>query len=362
MRRHERVDDRLPGLSPNAKSLAAVENSATLSTAEASIKPILVLEDLVIEFGLPRSNPFAKPRRMKVVDGVSLTIFPGEVFGLVGESGSGKTTLGRAILGLIEPTAGRIVFAGSALPKAGSGAFRHLRRHLQMIFQDPYSSLNPYMTVGGIIAEGLTIHHLYSDPASRSRRVDELMREVGLDPATANRHPHEFSGGQRQRIGIARALAVEPSFIVADEPVSALDVSIQAQIINLLIGLQLRRQLTYLFIAHDLAVVRQVCDRVAVMYLGKLMELADRDALYGRPLHPYTQALLSAVPIPDPVAEEGRHRVILQGDIPSPSSPPSGCVFHTRCPLAMETCRRVVPEWRKVESGSTEHWVACHLV
>ena len=229
-----------------------------------------------------------------------------------------------------------------------------------MIFQDPYSSLNPYMTVGQIIGESLVIHKLGSDSDARRVRVEELMAEVGLKAQHAVRHPHEFSGGQRQRIGIARALAVEPEFIVADEPVSALDVSIQAQILNLLVRLQRRHNLTYLFIAHDLAIVRQVCDRIAVMYLGRLMELADRDSLYKSPRHPYTQALLSAVPIPDPALEAGRKRVILQGDIPSAAAPPSGCVFHTRCPIAKDVCRSSVPQWRKLD-GPAERWVACHF-
>jgi len=230
-----------------------------------------------------------------------------------------------------------------------------------MIFQDPYSSLNPYMTVGQIIGEALVIHRLGGDPDARKVRVDQLMREVGLDPKHATRHPHEFSGGQRQRIGIARALAVEPIFIVADEPVSALDVSIQAQILNLLVMLQRRHKLTYLFIAHDLAIVRQVCDRIAVMYLGRLMELADRDALYASPRHPYTQALLSAVPIPDPELESGRKRIILQGDIPSAAAPPPGCVFHTRCPMAKDVCTEVIPQWRRVDGHGSERWVACHF-
>ena len=337
-------------------------HASTPATNEGSIEPILTVEDLVVEFSLPRPNPLSSAPKLRAVNGVSLKIFPGESLGLVGESGSGKTTLGRAIVGLVQATSGRISFAGSILTRAGSNNQRSLRRQLQMIFQDPYSSLNPYMNAGSIVGEGLIIHSLYPDRSARLARVEELMREVGLDPKDWTRYPHEFSGGQRQRIGIARALAVEPSFIVADEPVSALDVSIQAQILNLLVGLQRRRQLTYLFIAHDLAVVRQVCDRVAIMYLGKLMELAHRDSLYSRPLHPYTQALISAVPIPDPAIEEGRHRIVLQGDIPSPASPPSGCVFRTRCPIAIEICQREVPEWRRVQNGPPEHWVACHRV
>lgn len=338
------------------------EGPQTATVTSRADEPILTVEDLVVEFRLPRTRPLARAPRLRAINGVSLEIFPGESLGLVGESGSGKTTLGRAIVGLAQASSGHVLFNGASLPRPGSRKYKSLHRHLQMIFQDPYSSLNPYMNAGSIIGEGLVIHALYPDRSSRLARVEELMREVGLDPRHSNRFPHEFSGGQRQRIGIARALAVEPSFIVADEPVSALDVSIQAQVLNLLATLQKRRELTYLFIAHDLAVVRQVCNRVAIMYLGKLMELAHRDSLYTRPLHPYTQALISAVPIPDPVIEEGRRRVVLQGDIPSPASPPAGCVFQTRCPMAIDICRRVVPEWRKVENGPTAHWVACHRV
>lgn len=322
----------------------------------------LEVENLVVEFVLPRRNPFQSSPRIRAVAGVSLRIRVGESLGLVGESGSGKSTVGRSIVGLVRPTSGKIIFQGSLLPKAGSSRLRNLRRQIQMIFQDPFSSLNPYMTAGEIIGEPMIIHKLVESPLARQHRVKELMSEVGLNPDHYSRHPHEFSGGQHQRIGIARALAVEPTFIVADEPVSALDVSIQAQILNLLVRLMRDRTLTYLFIAHDLAVVRQVCDRVAVMYLGKLMELADRASLYGRPLHPYTQALLAAVPIPDPDIEAARRRLIVPGDIPSAISPPTGCVFQTRCPLAIDKCRKAVPEWRNVGEGSNEHWVACHRV
>jgi oligopeptide transport system ATP-binding protein len=319
------------------------------------------VENLCVEYRLPKRNPLSRAPRLRAIDGISLEIYAGESLGLVGESGSGKSTLGRTLVGLVEPTGGKISLFGAPLPRGSSARFRPLRRHVQMIFQDPYSSLNPYMNVGDIIGEALIIHGLSPTRSSRTVRVEQLMREVGLNPRHSTRHPHEFSGGQRQRIGIARALAVEPQFIVADEPVSALDVSIQAQILNLLVSLQRRHKLTYLFIAHDLAIVRQVCDRIAVMYLGKLMELADRDSLYATPLHPYTQALLSAVPVPDPELEAGRKRIILQGDIPSAVAPPSGCVFHTRCPIAKEVCRNVVPEWRKAEGGARDRWVACHF-
>ena len=296
---------------------------------------------------------------VKAVDGVTFSIKRGETLGLVGESGCGKTTLGRAVLLHYKPTAGSITFRGEELTTMRGGTLRRMRRNMQMIFQDPYASLNPRMTVGSIIAEPLIIHGLAKDRKERQRMVQELMETVGLNSYYANRYPHEFSGGQRQRIGIARALAVRPDFIVADEPVSALDVSIQAQIINLLEDLQNEFGLTYLFIAHDLSVVRHISDRVAVMYLGKLMELTGRVELYENPLHPYTRALLSAVPIPDPALEATRERIILTGDVPSPLHPPDGCVFHTRCPLAIDQCREGVPEWRNVGTTEKEHWVAC---
>jgi oligopeptide transport system ATP-binding protein len=296
---------------------------------------------------------------VKAVDGLNFGIKRGETLGLVGESGCGKSTTGRAILQLYKPTEGSVDFDGQELTQLKGNDLRRMRRKMQMIFQDPYASLNPRMSVGAIIGEPLQIHGLAQGSKARRERIQDLMRVVGLNPYYANRYPHEFSGGQRQRIGIARALAVEPDFIVADEPVSALDVSIQAQIINLLEDLQSQFGLTYLFIAHDLSVVRHISTRVGVMYLGKMMELADRNELYDNPLHPYTKALLSAVPVPDPSVERQRERIILTGDVPSPLRPPPGCVFNTRCPIAIEECRTQIPEWRDVGGG---HWVACHRV
>jgi oligopeptide transport system ATP-binding protein len=295
---------------------------------------------------------------IKAVDDISFQVKKGETLGLVGESGCGKSTAGRAILQLYRPTAGHVYFKGEDLTRLKGEALRRKRREMQMIFQDPYASLNPRMTVGSIISEPLEVHNIYPSRKERQERVQELLRVVGLNPYFINRYPHEFSGGQRQRIGIARALAVNPEFIVCDEPISALDVSIQAQIINLLMDLQAQFGLTYLFIAHDLSVVRHISDRIAVMYLGKLMELADRDELYNNPLHPYTQALLSAVPIPDPFVEERRQRIILQGDVPSPANPPKGCNFNTRCPRVMDICHTVDPPFKDVGGG---HWVACYL-
>jgi oligopeptide/dipeptide ABC transporter ATP-binding protein len=294
----------------------------------------------------------------KAVDGITFNVKRGETVGLVGESGCGKSTTGRAILQLYKPTGGKIVFDGKDLSELHGEELRLTRRRMQMIFQDPYASLNPRMSIRDIVGEPLLIHKL-GNAAERRERVAELMRIVGLNPYYATRFPHEFSGGQRQRIGIARSLAVSPDFIVCDEPVSALDVSIQAQIINLLEELQEQFGLTYLFIAHDLAVVRHISDRVAVMYLGKMMELSDRNEIYDNPLHPYTKALLSAVPIPDPALERKRERIILTGDVPSSLRPPRGCVFHTRCPIAIDECREAIPEWREVQPG---HWVACHRV
>ncbi len=295
---------------------------------------------------------------VKAVDDIDFDITRGETLGLVGESGSGKTTAGRVILRLADPTAGSIVFDGTDISTLSRAQLRPLRKEMQIIFQDPYASLNPRMTVGDIVREPLAIHHLAAGKAA-DKRVQELLAMVGLQPYHANRYPHEFSGGQRQRIGIARALAVNPKFIVADEPVSALDVSIQAQVINLLQDLQKQLNLTYLFIAHDLSVVRHISTRVAVMYVGKIIELADRDRLYANPLHPYTQALLSAIPIPDPDVERRRKRIILSGDIPSPVNPPAGCRFHTRCPIAFDRCSVEVPAFKEYEAG---HRTACHWV
>jgi oligopeptide transport system ATP-binding protein len=294
---------------------------------------------------------------VKAVDGLDFDVYRGETLGLVGESGCGKSTTGRALLQLHRPTAGAVRFKGKDLVKLPGEELRRTRRQMQMIFQDPYASLNPRMTVGAVIREPLDIHNI-GKRGEREERVRELMTIVGLDPKFAGRYPHEFSGGQRQRVGIARALALNPSFIVCDEPISALDVSIQAQVINLLEDLQEQFGLTYLFIAHDLSVVRHIADRIAVMYLGKIVELADRDELYREPMHPYTEALLSAVPIPDPLIEEQRQRIILEGDVPSPANPPQGCNFCPRCPKAMDVCRREEPPFRDAGEG---HYVACWL-
>jgi oligopeptide transport system ATP-binding protein len=296
---------------------------------------------------------------VKAVDGISFTIQRGETLGLVGESGCGKTTAGRTILGLYPPTAGNVTVTGISWVHANRDQMRTFRRKAQMIFQDPYASLNPRWTVSAIIGESIHVHKLLPKGKDRDERVHELMLRVGLSPRLINRFPHEFSGGQRQRIGVARALASNPEFIVCDEPISALDVSIQAQVVNLLEELQDEFNLTYLFIAHDLSMVRHICDRVAVMYLGIIVELGERNELYENPLHPYTQALLSAVPIPDPKRDRARRRIILSGEIPSPINPPPGCRFHPRCPIAQEICKTVVPEWREISTG---HWVACHMV
>lgn len=296
---------------------------------------------------------------VKAVDGVSFFIHQGETLGLVGESGCGKTTVGRTILGLYPATEGQVIIDDIDVTQAKGGDWMRLRRRAQMIFQDPFASLNPRWTVNSIVSEPLRVHKLVAGRKEQADRVVELLELVGLSARYVNRFPHEFSGGQRQRIGIARALASDPLFIVCDEPISALDVSIQAQVVNLLEDLQERLNLTYLFIAHDLSMVRHICSRIAVMYLGIIVELADRDELNENPLHPYTQALLSAVPIPDPKAARRRRRITLHGDVPSPIDPPSGCRFHTRCSIADDECSRARPEWREVQPA---HWVACHQV
>ena len=318
---------------------------------------ILEVRNLVKYFPIGGGGIFSRHTGLvRAVEGVSFSIRRGETLGLVGESGCGKTTTGRCILQLERPTSGQVIFEGQELTGMTDAEMRSLRRRMQVIFQDPYSSLNPRMTVGQIIEEPLKVHGIVPDREARRKRVAELLSVVGLLAALASRYPHELSGGQRQRVGIARALAMEPSFIICDEPVSALDVSIQAQIINLLEELQEQFGLTYLFVAHDLSVVRHISDRVAVMYLGKIVEVADRQALYEDPLHPYTKALLSAVPIPDPEVEARREHIVLGGEVPSPLNPPSGCVFHPRCPIAIEECKRVVPDLREVKPG---HWAAC---
>ncbi len=313
------------------------------------------VENLVKHFPITRGVVFQKQvGAVKAVDGINFEIKKGETLGLVGESGCGKTTTGRTILQLHKPTSGDVFFRDINLTEASDGKLRELRRDMQIIFQDPYASLNPRMTVGRIIAEPLDVHNI-GTPTERKERVQELLRLVGLNPYFVNRYPHEFSGGQRQRIGVARALALEPEFIVCDEPISALDVSIQAQVVNLLEDLQEEMGLTYLFIAHDLSMVRHISNRIAVMYLGKIVELADRDVLFANTLHPYSIALLSAVPLHNPAAERERRRIILLGDVPSPANPPNGCRFHTRCPIAEKRCEVEDPEFREYEK---DHWVA----
>jgi len=326
-----------------------------MSTQDPNDNILLRVEDLKMHFPIYRGVIQRQVGAVHAVDGISFNIKRGETLGLVGESGCGKSTTGRTILQLYRPTAGSVQFDDVDLVHLKGEELRHMRRKMQMIFQDPYASLNPRMTVADIVGEPLMVHSVATAKEIQDR-VQHLLALVGLNPSFASRYPHEFSGGQRQRIGVARALALQPSFIVCDEPISALDVSIQAQVVNLLEELQSQFNLTYLFIAHDLSMVKHISDRVAVMYLGVIVELATRDELYTKPLHPYTRALLSAVPIPDPVADSKRERMILKGDVPSPVNPPSGCRFRTRCPIAEAVCAESRPEFREIRPG---HFVAC---
>jgi len=319
---------------------------------------LLEVTNLVKDFTVSSGMFGGITGELRAIDGISFSIASGETLGLVGESGCGKTTTGRCILQLERASSGSIRFEGAEITALPQSELRAVRRKMQVIFQDPYSSLNPRMSIGEILAEPIKVHGLVPDKVKREERVRELLSQVGLLPQHARRYPHQLSGGQRQRVGIARALAMEPKLIVCDEPVSALDVSIQAQIINLLEDLQASLGLTYLFIAHDLSVVRHISDRVAVMYLGHIVELADRKALYEEPLHPYTRALLSAVPIPDPRLEASRERTVLRGEVPSPLNPPAGCVFNPRCPIAVDRCTAEIPALREIKPG---HWAACHL-
>jgi oligopeptide/dipeptide ABC transporter ATP-binding protein len=358
--------DAAQGKTAKAMRTAAEVESSGHEQRRQSVERVAQASDLVtvqdLKMHFPVTEGALLPRvaaYVKAIDGISFTIRKGETLGLVGESGCGKTTTGRCILQLEHATAGRILFAGTNLIDLDRKSMMALRRKIQVIFQDPYSSLNPRMKIGEIIAEPMQVHKTEPDKAARDARVKELLKLCGLDPRFADRYPHEMSGGQRQRVGIARALSVRPEFIICDEAISALDVSIQAQIINLLEDLRDEFDLTYLFIAHDLSVVRHLCHRVAVMYLGKIVELAECDELYNNPLHPYTQALLAAVPVPDPEVERKRAHQIVKGEVPSPINPPSGCVFHPRCRLAVDNCSKEIPEFREMRPG---HWVACSVV
>ncbi|MCU0513036.1 MAG: dipeptide ABC transporter ATP-binding protein [Anaerolineae bacterium] len=341
--------------------MAALPAQKSRQSASGSRDIILRVKNLKKHF--PISSGFIIQRQVgavRAVDDISFDVYRGETLGLVGESGCGKSTTGRTILQLYKPTAGSVEFEGKDLATLPPAEMRKMRKQMQIIFQDPFASLNPRMTVGSIVSEPLQIHSMYTGKNERQEFVEALLQKVGLNPYFINRYPHEFSGGQRQRIGIARALALNPSFIVCDEPISALDVSIQAQVVNLLEQLQDELGLTYLFIAHDLSMVRHICDRVAVMYLGKIVELGPTEDVYENPLHPYTQALLSAVPVPDPTVEEKRQRIIIRGDLPSPANPPPGCNFNTRCPVEFELCHHDPdPPLVEVLPG---HWAACHRV
>ena len=336
----------------------AVDNPTdTGATAQSADGPLVQVRGLKKHFPVTEGILLQKAvAQVKAVDGISFDIERGETLGLVGESGCGKTTTGRCMLQLERPTEGEIIFDGIDLASLDAKQLNQMRQRIQVIFQDPYSSLNPRMKIGEIIAEPIKVHGLEPDKRRRMERVKELLSVCGLSPKMADRYPHEMSGGQRQRVGIARALSLRPEFIICDEAVSALDVSIQAQVINLLEELRERFDLTYLFIAHDLSVVRHLCQRVAVMYLGKMVEIAECDVLFDNPLHPYTRALLSAIPVPDPDVERAREHNVLPGEVPSPINPPAGCVFHPRCPLSVVGCQREIPELREVEEG---HWVAC---
>jgi oligopeptide transport system ATP-binding protein len=342
-----------------SRSNGAAAPAQALPNSAAAPNEILRVEGLKVHFPLMKGAFIQRQvGTVKAVDGLSFVLRRGDTLGLVGESGCGKSTTGLAVLRMLEPTAGRILFEGRDITAYDKTRMRPVRRRMQMVYQDPYGSLNPRMTVRRIVGEPLQVHGLASDAAAFRRRVDELMAMVGLLPDMAERYPHEFSGGQRQRIGIARALALEPSLLICDEPVSALDVSIQAQVVNLFMELQERLGLTYIFIAHDLAVVRHISDRIAVMYLGRIVEVAGRDDLYRRPLHPYTEALLAAVPVADPEVEARRPRAVVKGEVPSALRPPSGCRFHPRCPKAMERCKTIDPPLAELGGGRA---VACHL-
>ena len=344
------------GLAQCFMTLAAQE----LKNTNPSNREVLVqIKNLKKYFPIKKGFLFSRDTtNVKAVDNISFDIYRGETLGLVGESGCGKSTTGRTILQLHRATEGEVIYEGRDLVQLKGNELREMRREMQIIFQDPYASLNPRMTIERIVSEPLLVHGIGNE-STRSKKVADLLELVGLNPYFADRYPHEFSGGQRQRVGIARALALDPDFIVADEPISALDVSIQAQVVNLLQELQSELGLTYLFIAHDLSMVRHICDRVAVMYLGKVVELAESEELYTNPLHPYTQALLSAVPVPDPEVEDKRERIILKGDLPSPANPPVGCNFNTRCPVAVDACFEIEPELVEITPG---HWVSCHRV